>query len=643
MGGWRKVAANAGASGGDGMGIDRFGANLAQRLIDLSRALRDGAYHPGPLRHVEIPKKSGGTRRLSIPCIVDRVAQTSVSLHLGPLLEAEFEDASYGYRPGRSVQDAVRRVEALRREGYVWTLDADIEHYFDSVPIDRLMLRLARSVSDSPLTTLIGLWLEHGARLGRGLPQGSPLSPLLANLYLDDLDEAFTAKDLRIVRYADDFLILAKDRPALEAGRGKLEAFLAAQGLALHPDKTAIRAYDDSLHFLGHLLIRGWAMKSHENEPEDSTSAALRLAAETEKAAEKLADSEAELSNAGLDRGLRLLHVRGRGRRLALRNLSFAVHAGAAEARLEGTSEIAAVHFSRIDRIELGPDVLVEGETLRHALACDIPVAFVTGHGKTLGQLAPALGQRAHRHLAQARHALDPALAQSLARILVKGRLASQRALLRRVNMRRGVDLVAKTCVSLHRIERRLPVVVAMDALRGWEGAGTKLFWRAWNALLLHGFSLPRRTRRSNADPVNIALDVLAGLLARDIGAIVLSAGLHPGFGTLHAVSDFRDACVYDLMEEFRAGLVESTVLAAINMQRLSRDDFAATGEGQWRIGPEGMQALIRAYEERAAHAVLDPQRGRKVTWRRLMREQADRYAAHVEGRETYQPYVMDQ
>ena len=644
MDGWRKVADNDGAAGSDGVSIERFGTRLAERLIALSRALRDGSYHPGPLRAASIPKSDGSLRGLKIPCVADRIAQTAVAQRLSPLLEAEFEDASFAYRPGRGVADAIRRVEALRHDGYVWTLDADIADYFDSVPVDKMMERLAASVTESPLTSLVALWLEHGASHGRGLPQGSPLSPLLANLYLDDLDEAFTGQGLRIVRYADDFLIVAKDRPALESSRGKLDRLLASHGLVLNAQKTAIRAYDDTLAFLGHKIIRGWALKAEAGG--ENLDAALRQLAQADaasaSAAQQQASETAALDGVGLDRGLRLLAVHGRGRRLGLRNLSFAVEAAAHEARPHGETELVAIHHSRIDRIELGPEVMTDAATLRHALACDIPVAFNGGHGKTLGQLAPVLSQRAHRHLAQARHALDPVLALGLARILVKGRLANQRALLRRVNQRRGVAEVARTCVSLHRIERRLPVVASLDALRGWEGAGTKLFWRAWNALLLNGFALPRRVRRQNADPVNIALDVLAGLLARDVGAIVLSAGLHPGFGVLHATADYRDACVYDLMEEFRAGLVESTVLAAFNMQKLGPGDFAKTGEGAWRIGREGMEALVRAYEARCDHAVLDKAGGRRLTWRRLIREQAQRYAAHAEGRATYVPYVLD-
>lgn len=645
MAGWRKVAENRGAAGGDRVGLDAFGYNLDQRLVRLSKDLREGRYRPGPLRRVDIPKPSGGLRPLAIPCVVDRVAQSSVAQILSPALEREFEESSYGYRPGRGVADAVRRVEALRRQGFVWTLDADIEAYFESVPIDKLAERLVRSLGEGPLTELIGLWLEHGAVAGRGLPQGSPLSPLLANLYLDDLDEALTGDGLRIVRYADDFLVLAKARPDAEAARGRVEGLLAKAGLRLNADKTALRDYDASLRFLGHVFIRGWAMKSGEDEA-DPLAAALRRVAESDRdearAAAALREGEEAGERAGYDRGLRVLHVRGPGRTLALRNQSFSVRADPAEIAPGANAELAAIHVSRVDRIELGPGVEPQPAALRLALAQAVPVAFVDGRGDLLGQLAPALTPHAGRHLAQARHVLDPAARLSLARLFVAGRLANQRALLRRLNHRRGLASVARACVSLTGILRRVAQLADLDAARGWEGAATNIYWRAWSDLLLHGFSLPRRVRREGHDPVNIALDMTAGLLTRDVAAIALSAGLHPGFGALHATGDCRDACVFDLVEEFRAGLCESVVLTAFNARHLSLDDFVRRPEGGWRMRRAGGDALIRAYEERCARPILAPRLGRRMSWRRLMRAQAELYAAHVEGRATYVPYVLD-
>ena len=298
MDGWLRVWANRGAAGGDGVRCEGFSLCAKERLAQLSKDLRLGAYRPGPLRHVEIPKKSrsgrpdsgaagkpGRFRTLSIPCVRDRVAQSSVALLLTPLLDREFEDASYGYRPGRSVKQAVEKVRRLRAEGYVWTADADIESYFDNIPHDRLITRFLRSVTESPLSELVGLWIETGAQGGRGVPQGSPLSPLLSNLYLDDLDEALSGKGLRIVRFADDFVVLSKDKRGAEQALADAGAQLAALGLKLNLDKTRIRSFDDSLRFLGHLFVRSWLMPDPEGSDADETEALLRRVAEGDRKA----------------------------------------------------------------------------------------------------------------------------------------------------------------------------------------------------------------------------------------------------------------------------------------------------------------------------------------------------------------------
>ncbi len=644
--GWERVRDNAGSAGGDGITIEVFARNAAERIAALSGALRDGSYRPGPLRLALIDKTSGGKRKLSIPCVRDRIAQSAVAQILTPLLDAEMEEGSFGYRPGRSVAEAVRRVEALRRQGFIWTVDADIDDFFDTIPIDALIARFSNSVLQGPLTDLLAIWLEQAAERGRGIAQGSPLSPLLANLYLDALDEALSRDGLRIVRYADDFLVLAKDRPAAEAGFQRVEKLLVAHGLRLDPQKSRLASYDDSLRFLGHVFVRGWAIADPEGGAGDSTANALaRLAQADRSAAEserQAAADEAGLAGAGYDRGLRVLHVKVPGRRLTLRNQSFAVHE---TADMEGEAagrELVAIHHSRIDRIEIGPQVDSDIETLRHALACAIPVAFVDEHGRSTGHLAPTLSQHAGRHLAQARHATDPALRLKLARLIVAGRLANQRALLRRINYRRKVASVANAAALIGRAFDKTNDAQAIDVMMGLEGAGTRIYWKAWGRLLLGGITFGKRTRRTGVDPVNAALDLASWLLARDVGAAALAAGLHPGFGVLHATSDFRDACVFDLMEEFRAGLAESLVLSMINGGGLRGEMFVAQAGGGGRLSREAADAIVRRYEDRCEQTVTSPRSGKRLTWRRLMREQADAYAAHVEQRATYRPFVID-
>ena len=179
------------------MTLGAFEIGLDDRLAALSKDLMDGAYWPKPTRMVAIPKRGGGLRHLIIPSIVDRVAQTAAAAVLTPILDEEFSDASFGYRPGRSVQQAVRRVALLRREGYRWIVDGDIDDFFDSVPHDRLLAKLERSVADE---RVVGsdLALAGGVLGDRpGSAAGAPISPLLANLFLDDVDDAIQTKGVR--------------------------------------------------------------------------------------------------------------------------------------------------------------------------------------------------------------------------------------------------------------------------------------------------------------------------------------------------------------------------------------------------------------------------------------------------------------
>ncbi|HHN67840.1 MAG TPA: CRISPR-associated endonuclease Cas1, partial [Thermopetrobacter sp.] len=285
---------------------------------------------------------------------------------------------------------------------------------------------------------------------------------------------------------------------------------------------------------------------------------------------------------------------------------------------------------------------------IRHALATNTLVALVNGHGETLGWINETLQPRAGRHLAQARLALDEAARLDLARILVEGRLRNQRAVLRRLLAERkksgrsrpqkALDAIVTISRLLGRGERsRIRHARAIDVLTGYEGQAGAAWWRAIGALVHPDFSFAVRRENSAA---GIALDFLAWLLHRDISVAVMRAGLHPGFGALHAVSDQRDACVYDLMEEFRAQFVGGLFVHASNARILRRDMFSGSGKGI-RMKSAGGTALIRAYERRAEGLVKSPRGGRRVRWRMLMMEQAQALSAHVEGGGHYQPYEM--
>jgi len=645
---WERTRANNGAAGSDGMTIARFDAFAKPAIARLSGALRSFRYRPGEARRVYVPKKSGGVRPLDIPNIVDRVAQGAASLTLMPVLEPEMEASSFAYRPGRGVMDAVRRVSALRRDGFVHVVDADISRFFESVPHEPLLARLERLTGGEAILDLIALWLEWYAPAGVGLPQGSPLSPLLANLYLDSADEAMEGRGVRLVRYADDFLLLARSADKAEAALKGAREVLAGLGLELNLDKTRLVSFDQGFRFLGHLFVRSLVAREIEPDapPEDAISAAeLANAIEEAPGAQHAAFAGPEPAGEGEHApGFRTLYVLEPGRRLGVAGEAFAV--------FEGESKLLALPAGRVGRIELSGTVTVEMAALDLAAASDVEVARVNGFGETIGRWGPNLVNKGHarRHLAQAALALDPAARLTLARILVDGRVRNQRALLHRINRERKDAEVTAAAVQMNPILRRLRGPRSVEQAMGYEGQAAALFWPAMARAIDPGMGftgkrgfIGRRSRRPGLTPFDQILNALSSMLARDVGVAALRHGLHPGIPIVHAPEDGEDALVYDLMEEFRAPLVEGTALALVNRGAVVPEGFRQMSTGAWAMSQETWKAIIRGYEAALARTIASPRRhGHKVTWRQAMADQAAAFALHCEGTAVYQPIVLD-
>jgi group II intron reverse transcriptase/maturase len=261
---WERVRRKGGSPGCDRQTVKQFGADLEANLQRLHEELRAKRYRPKPVRRKAIPKTGGGERPLGIPCVRDRVVQHAVREILSPIYEPKFSDASYGFRPGCSQHTALRVVERALGANYTWVVDADVTKFFDRVDHEILMDRLNERIADGSVLRLIRLFLECGVITEKGefeatevgTPQGGPLSPLLANIYLDPMDHALREQRFGLVRYADDFVIFTKTREraeeALEAVR---EAFEPLK-LQLHPEKTRIAAIEKGFDFLGYNFFR---------------------------------------------------------------------------------------------------------------------------------------------------------------------------------------------------------------------------------------------------------------------------------------------------------------------------------------------------------------------------------------------------
>jgi RNA-directed DNA polymerase len=261
---WAKVRDNGGAAGCDGQRLAQFESRLAEHLESLHQELREKRYRPRAVRRVMIPKPGGGERPLGIPTVRDRVVQQALLQVLGPIFEKKFSDLSHGFRPERGCQTALDIVDRALRHGYEWVVDADIERFFDSVDHELLLSEVNEEVSDGSVLRLIRMFLVSGVIVGPGeieptevgTPQGSPLSPLLANIYLHRLDEAMEASKFGLVRYADDFVIFAKSRERAEEGLELVGEVLGGLKLRPHPEKTRIAAIDEGFAFLGYRYFR---------------------------------------------------------------------------------------------------------------------------------------------------------------------------------------------------------------------------------------------------------------------------------------------------------------------------------------------------------------------------------------------------
>lgn len=674
---WERVRENQGTAGLDGQSVGSFGEHLLGQLQQLKSEVLAGRYAPRPLRLTQIPKSSGGTRTLAIPAVRDRVLQTALARVIGPTLDAGFDPASYGYRPGRSVAQAIARVAGWRDDGLQHVVDADIEAFFDHIDHSRLLAMLAERLHDAGVCALVDLWLSavlKGPGISPhlqvcGVPQGSPLSPLLANLYLSGFDHEMRQAGLHLVRYADDFVVLCAS--AAQAGQA-LEAVRAALTplkLQLSARKTRLTTFAEGFVFLGvrfqHNLMepvqaqaRPWLLPAHlPHLPADdaglapapsvlaepmpaqahpSEPAAGRVLHSLDEAFEP-DDGEALSPEAGLAAhpsdtadGVRLDRAPA-----ALLQSLYVGEPGCWITQEHDRVVVSRNHAVRVsvplgqlDQIAVMDNAMLSTAVLRRCAQRGVAVA-VGGHGTEL--LTLDRGCLADQELlrAQWRAHDDPALHLLLARQIVAGKLHNSRVVLRRF-ARRGAmpDLQAQLHAISH-LETRLSTANDLSAVRGLEGAAARRYFDGLRTLLPQGVHFPSRQKRPPRDPVNLTLSLGYAVLAHNLHTLVRMEGLNPHMGHLHATAAGSLALVSDLMEEFRAPVVDAVVLTLWRQNALHDTDFewAAPDSGQpCRLKSAARRLFIQALEHKLQSQFVHPVWNKPMDLRRAMQAQVRHY-----------------
>ena len=697
---WQRVARNKGCPGVDQETIAKFATNCDRNLNKLRYQVASGTYRPLPLRQIFIPKQKGW-RELRVPTVRDRITQQAVLNILHPVLEPEFEPCSFGYRPGRSHRMAAQQVATWHQQGYDWVLDADILKYFDHVHHQRLLAEVAERLPggqplprsgftsidsawlqpDLPfevtqLLDLIEAWISVGTLTKKGLmlpsqgiPQGAVVSPILANVYLDDFDEVLLATELKLVRYADDFLVLGRSQAQIETVHAEIGQLMAAMGLQLHPEKTQITNFERGFRFLGQIFVGDLVLpvkqaitfkrRIAKQEPldllihsdsvptispmEQALVAALKEKQQPippplyvvlgykvrEKQPVKIQSQEIVWRA-----GMSTLY-------LVDQNATLQKEQGRFIIKVTGQPH-TEVLIRDVERILVFGNIQLTTAAISTCLSLHIPVIFLSQLGDYKGHLWSAELCDLKAEATQFQYQNDEAFQLQTAQAIVRGKLLNSKQLLLRLNRKRKHEAVAETIAGLKQNLKAINTAATVDQLRGYEGTAAARYFPALGHLLLNPeYHFRHRHRRPPTDPINSLLSFGYTLLYNNVLSMILAEGLNPYLGNLHSSARNETHLAFDLMEEFRSPIVDSLVLTVTNRQVITPSDFTWPNlEGGIYLTDEAKRVFLKAFEERLGETTTHPDVKTKVSYRRVIQLQVQRYKLNLLDGTPYAPYL---
>ncbi|WP_267618120.1 CRISPR-associated endonuclease Cas1 [Gordonia bronchialis] len=574
--------------------IERFATSAQERLDRIEVELQAGTYEPLPLSRIEIPKKDGSVRNLSIPAVRDRIVERCVLGVVAPLTDRYLGPASYAYRAGIGVTDAVQAVARLRDEGLHWVLHTDVDDCFDTIPRDLAVRTLLAMLPDESLAPLIHALTRRPVSTSRGLletrgvPQGTALSPLLANIVLANLDDALLDRGMPVVRYADDFVVLGRSRDSVVEAARIASAALEEIGMRLGEEKTEIMNFDDGFCFLG-----------EDFGPRYPPATDAHRVAEPTR---------------------RVVYAGRQGSRLFTKSGRLVVQS-------KNDEELLSVPKSLVSRVVCFGAVSLAAGTRSWTLENGIDVVFLSRRGHYLGQqLAAVDGSRVTRLQRQLEVAADPAQALVIARGMVDSKIRHQITVLQRFARDEDVERVAAALHTMREMLLMVPDATASADLLGLEGAAAAAYFPTLGAMVPPELAFERRSRQPPLDVVNSALGYGYALLLSECVSALVVAGLDPNIGVLHKASGKRAGLALDLMEELRPMVVDQVVISCARRGSLLASHGAPLAhESGIHLTKAGKSALINAYERRMLQTTSGALPGFTGSLRRHLYRQAKR------------------
>ncbi|MBM4346268.1 MAG: CRISPR-associated endonuclease Cas1 [Deltaproteobacteria bacterium] len=607
-GAWETVRAADVAPGVDGQRVQAFGRASAVEVTILCDELRSGRFQVQPLRGIRIPDSKKGERLVGIPALRDRIVQRALLAACEPHFAKWLHPDVHGYVRGRSTLTAQHRAAGFAAAGLRWCLHVDVADAFGTVPRDRLQALWA-DLADRQTASLVALFV--GAAIVEdhvplpiaavGIPLGQPISPLCLNVWLGPVDRALAAAGFSFVRYGDDLLVLAAAeaglRPALDLVRSELDRL----GMALRDDKTRIAEIPgDPVPFLGRALcgaavlepVADKAPRPHDDDCEPTLEAART----------------------------RTLYVQTPGATVRVAN-------GRARVTIK-KEEVASVRLAEIDRVVLLAPATLTSPFLGACLSREIPLFIAAWPHGAFGTLTRNDAQDPLMLRAQVESASDLEFRLATAKAIVRSKIASVRWLMR---VKRGI--MAQR-YQLAEDARGVPLATTIDQLLGIEGAAARTWWTSFRCMFAKDVMRPdHRTRRPPRDPVNSMLSFGYTLLMDEVQTRLLEVGLSPYFAYLHALRQNHPALASDLMEEFRAPVVDRLVLQACNLRQFTAKDFRKDDVGGVFLHDDARRRYLQMWEAWMSEPCWPSTGGRQLSPRDGLYLQVRRFRDYLIGK----------